>query len=97
MPDLIVQFDNDSAPWHTTCTVTGHDRPGTLAALAAAFAAAGVVVHSARVARVDGELVDRFALSDRLGRKLDDGGDGARPRRARRAHRARRSRLSLRR
>lgn len=70
-PDLVMRFDNETAPWHTTCTVTGHDRPGTLAALAAAFATAGVVVHSARATRTGGELVDRFALCDRLGRKLD--------------------------
>ena len=37
-----------------------------------AFAAAGVVVHSARVTTIQGELADRFAISDRLGRKLDE-------------------------
>ena len=30
------------------------------------------VVHSARVTTIDGRLADRFALTDRLGRKLDD-------------------------
>ena len=74
--DVGVQFDNSTAPWHTACTVTGRDRPGTLAVLAAAFAAAGVVVHSARVASMNDRLVDRFALSDRLGRKLDDAAMG---------------------
>ncbi len=72
MADLLIEFDNESVPWHTSCTVRGRDRPGTLAALAGAFAAAGAVVHSARIARVGGEMVDRFALGDRLGRKLDD-------------------------
>ena len=72
LTDLEIRFDNESVPWHTSCTVRGRDRPGTLAALAGAFAAAGAVVHSARITRVDGEMVDRFALGDRLGRKLDD-------------------------
>ena len=72
LTDLAVHFDNDAVPWHTTCSVTGRDRPGTLAALAAAFAAAGVVVHSARVTTIQGDLADRFAISDRLGRKLDE-------------------------
>ena len=50
--DLDVQFDNDAAPWHTTCTITGRDRPGMLAALAGAFAVAGVTVHSARLTSI---------------------------------------------
>ena len=66
-----VQFDNDAAPWHTACTITGRDRPGMLAALAGAFEVAGVTVHSARLTSSGGQLVDRFALTDRLGRKLD--------------------------
>ena len=65
-------FDNEALPWHTACTVTGRDRPGALSSLTAAFAAAGAVVHSARVATIDGDVVDRFTLSDRHGRKLDD-------------------------
>jgi Kef-type K+ transport system membrane component KefB len=70
--DLQVRFDNSALPWHTSATVTGRDRPGALAELAAAFSAAGVVVHRARVATSGGDVVDRFALSDRHGRKLDD-------------------------
>jgi Kef-type K+ transport system membrane component KefB len=93
LDDLVVQFDNDAAPWHTMCTVTGRDRPGTLAALAAAFAATGVVVHSARVTTIQGGLVDRFAIGDRVGRKLDErmreramaAIRGAAPRRSRRS------------
>jgi Kef-type K+ transport system membrane component KefB/predicted amino acid-binding ACT domain protein len=69
--DLHVRFDNDAAPWHTLCTVAGCDRPGTLAALAAAFAATGVRVHSARLTVTAGQFSDRFALTDRLSRKLD--------------------------
>ncbi len=72
LTDIEIEIDNAALPWHTMCSVTGRDRPGTLAALAAAMSSAGVVVHSARVTTVDGRLVDRFALTDRLGRKLDD-------------------------
>ena len=68
---LDVSFDNRALAWHTSATVTGPDRPGALAALAAAFAAAGVVVHRARVATTAAGVVDRFALTDRHGRKLD--------------------------
>jgi Kef-type K+ transport system membrane component KefB/glycine cleavage system regulatory protein len=71
VPGLDVTFDNTALPWHTSATVTGQDRPGVLAALAAAFAAAGVVVHRARVTTAGTDVVDRFALSDRHGRKLD--------------------------
>jgi Na+:H+ antiporter len=71
VPGLDVSFDNRALAWHTSATVTGPDRPGALAALAAAFAAAGVVVHRARVATTSEGVVDRFALTDRHGRKLD--------------------------
>ena len=30
MPGLELTFDADSLPWHTVCTVTGPDQPGTL-------------------------------------------------------------------
>ena len=36
-------------PWHTQCVVRGPDRPGLLAAIAAAFDSAKVDVHAARV------------------------------------------------
>ena len=72
MPDLQISFDNEALPWHTSCVVTGLDHPGTLSAVSAALATARVVVHTARVA-TDGERVnDRFSVSDRVGRKLDD-------------------------
>ena len=72
MPNLILQFDNAALPWHTSCTVTGPDQPNALQAVATALANAGVVVHSARIATVDGEIRDRFTVSDRFGRKLDE-------------------------
>lgn len=72
MPDLEVTHDNDTLPWHTAVTVTGPDRAGVLAAIAAAFAAADVVVHTARISTAHGSIADRFAVSDRVGRKLDE-------------------------
>ena len=71
--DIELTFDNDALPWHTRCVATGPDQPGVLQALSAAFAAADVVVHSARIQTLDDRIGDRFALSDRLGRKLDQG------------------------
>jgi Kef-type K+ transport system membrane component KefB/glycine cleavage system regulatory protein len=71
VPGLDVTFDNTALAWHTSATVSGPDRPGALAALAGAFAAAGVVVHRARVATTPEGVIDRFALTDRHGRKLD--------------------------
>jgi Kef-type K+ transport system membrane component KefB len=71
-PDLTLRFDNAALPWHTSCTVTGPDRPNALQAVATALTTAGVVVHSARVATADGEIRDRFTVSDRFGRKIDE-------------------------
>jgi UTP:GlnB (protein PII) uridylyltransferase len=36
------------------------------------MAEAGVVIHGARVGAADGRAIDRFDLSDRRGKKLDD-------------------------
>ncbi len=72
MPSLTLELDNDSLPWHTAVKVGGPDAPGALQAVTAAFAAAEVVVHSARIVTVDGMIADRFAVTDRVGRKLDD-------------------------
>ena len=79
-----VQFDNDAAPWHTTCTITGRDRPGMLVALAGAFAVAGVTVHSARLTSARGQLADRFAFDRSRGAEARSASDGRRHRRARR-------------
>jgi Kef-type K+ transport system membrane component KefB len=72
MPFLELQFDNSILPWHTSCTVTGDDQPGALQAVSAAFATADVVVHSARVETQSRKVHDRFSVSDRHGRKLDE-------------------------
>ena len=71
--DIDVTFDDASLPWHTASTVSGLDRPGQLSAVATAFALAGVTVHGARVATDGDRFSGRFAVTDRHGRKLDDG------------------------
>ena len=69
---LIAEFNNEVLPWHTVCDVKGPDQPGALLAISAAFASAAVVVHTARIATVGETIRDRFTVSDRHGRKLDD-------------------------
>ena len=71
MPELQLAYDNEALPWHTSVVVTGPDRPGVLSAVSSAFAMAKVVVHTARIATAEGVVHDRFAVSDRIGRKLD--------------------------
>lgn len=71
MPTLSIEFDNTALPWHTLAVVTGPDRPGALLAVSAAFATAGVVLHTARISTTDQQVNDRFAVGDRVGRKLD--------------------------
>lgn len=69
---LVLAWDDRGSPWHTRCMVVGDDRPGALAAVTAAFAAARVNVHRAVIAS-DGEQIDDvFELSDRRGMKLDE-------------------------
>jgi [protein-PII] uridylyltransferase len=70
-PLLTLTFDNDALPWHTSCVVDGPDEPGVLQAVSAAFAASKIMVHSARVGSLNGAVIDRFAITDRLGKKLD--------------------------
>jgi Kef-type K+ transport system membrane component KefB len=73
MPGLHVHADNDALPWHTLLVVTGDDRVGALLAVCSALAACDVVVHSARIGGDDTNSInDRFTVSDRLGRKLDN-------------------------
>lgn len=71
MPSLAIAFDNTALPWHTLVVVTGPDRPGALLAVSSALATAGVVLHTARISTNDQQVSDRFAVSDRVGRKLD--------------------------
>lgn len=91
--DVDLQFDNDALPWHTLCVVRGPDRPGVLQAVTVAFAKAGAVVHSARIRTSGDQISDRFTVSDRVGRKLDEEAM-ARVRRALAGARVRRSLLT---
>jgi len=70
--EVSVTADQHALPWHTVVTVTGPDRPGVLRSVARGFAAAGVVVHSARLSLDGDQFRDRFSVSDRFGRKVDD-------------------------
>jgi Kef-type K+ transport system membrane component KefB len=68
-----ITFDDDALPWHTVCVVRGTNRPGALAAIAAAFDVAKVDVHAAHVSEseVSETIENRFEVSDRHGGKLD--------------------------
>ena len=69
-PGLELVVDNDSLPWHTSVRVTGPDTPGALRSVSAAFAAVDLVVHSARIGADANGVDDRFAITDRVGRKI---------------------------
>ena len=71
-PDADVRFDDQSSPWYTLFEVRSPDRRGLLHSLTAGIASAGASVHSAKLVTVNGQAVDRFELTDRNGRKLDD-------------------------
>ena len=68
--DASVVFDNDASSTYTLCEVTAPDRPGLLHAITVAFATAGVDIHAASVATVDGVARDRFDLTDSGGHQL---------------------------
>ncbi|HSS10408.1 MAG TPA: cation:proton antiporter [Acidimicrobiales bacterium] len=68
--DARLEVDNDASPWYSLCTVRAGDRPGLLAAIAAALFAGGAEVHTARVETVADEAIDTFELTDRYGQKL---------------------------
>ncbi|MFI5047526.1 MAG: cation:proton antiporter, partial [Acidimicrobiia bacterium] len=76
-PDADVRFDDLSSPWYTLCEVRSPDRRGLLHSLTAGIAGAGASVHSARLVTVAGHAVDRFELTDKNGRKLDEAGRAA--------------------
>jgi len=71
MPTVTIEFDNTALPWHTLAIVTGPDRPGVLLAVSAAFASAGVVLHTIRISTSDKHVSDRFGIGDHVGSKLD--------------------------
>jgi Na+:H+ antiporter len=71
-PTAEIHFDDHSSPWYTLCEVRSADRRGLLRDLAVGLSSVGADVHSARLATVGGVAVDRFELTDRNGRKLDE-------------------------
>ena len=71
VPDAHVTFDHRSSPWYTILDAVVTDRPGLLAALAAACTTAGASIHSVVAKTEDGVAHDRFELADRRGEKLD--------------------------
>ncbi|MEX1006314.1 MAG: cation:proton antiporter [Acidimicrobiia bacterium] len=71
-PDAELYFDDHSSPWYTLCEVRSPDHRGLLHDLAAGISSARANVHMARLATIAGNAVDRFELTDRNGRKLDD-------------------------
>ncbi len=71
LPGATTEFDNESSPSWTRCSVEAIDREGFLHRVTSAFAAAGINVHSASVSTVSGHAVDEFEVSDAKGNKLD--------------------------
>lgn len=71
LPDAVVAFD-DGSPWHTRVHVRVRDHAGLLHELAVALWAAGCDVHAASVETHGDDATDRFDVTDRRGRKLDD-------------------------
>jgi [glutamine synthetase] adenylyltransferase / [glutamine synthetase]-adenylyl-L-tyrosine phosphorylase len=70
-----VAFDNETYPSLTLLDVRGPDAPGFLHAFASALAIRGVYVHSVRIESRGSEVHDRFAVTDRDGRKIESGAD----------------------
>lgn len=68
--DAELTFDDAGSPWYTLAEVRAPDRVGLLHALAVAFAAAGVDVHTASVATRASLATDRFELTDGRGEKV---------------------------
>jgi [protein-PII] uridylyltransferase len=71
-PDAEVTFDDVGSPWYTLAEVRSPDRRGLLHTITVGLASGGADVHSARLVTSAGRAVDRFELTDRNGRKLDD-------------------------
>ncbi len=72
--DPTVSVDNESTNAATIVEVSGRDRRGLLAALARAFADAGISVQSAHIDSFGARAVDAFYVLDAKGEKLSDPG-----------------------
>ncbi len=73
LPGVTLTFDDFASPWHTLCRVEAENRFGLVHALTAAFAAAGVSVHAARLDTTeDDKVIDSFELTGPSGRKVEE-------------------------
>jgi [glutamine synthetase] adenylyltransferase / [glutamine synthetase]-adenylyl-L-tyrosine phosphorylase len=66
-----IAFDNESSASWTLLDVHGRDAPGFLYAFANALATRGVYVHRVSIESRGTEVHDRFAVTDRDGRKIE--------------------------
>jgi len=72
IPEAVVEFDDDSSPWHTIAEIRAPDRPGLLHSQATAIAAAGADVSAARISTESATAVGRFDLNNSVGGKLTE-------------------------
>ncbi len=70
-----IAFDNESSPSWTLLDVRGRDAPGFLYAFANALATRGVYVHRVQIESRGSEVHDRFVVTDREGRKIEETAD----------------------
>lgn len=68
---LSFTLENDAHPWHSVVSIQGADQPGLVHAVATAFAQSNINVHHAHISTLGQNVADRFEVSTRLGRKLD--------------------------
>jgi Kef-type K+ transport system membrane component KefB len=71
-PDAVVEFDDDSSPWHTIAEIRAPDRAGLVHSLATAMAAAGADVSAARITTEASTAIGRFDLNSSDGGKLTE-------------------------
>jgi [protein-PII] uridylyltransferase len=69
--ELTFDLSNDAHPWHSVVSVQGADQPGLIQVIATAFAKARINVHHARISTSGDDVADRFEVSTRLGRKIN--------------------------
>ena len=72
---VTITFDNDPDTDWTMMHVRGADTPGFLYALANALAMRGIYVQSVLIESVGHEVSDRFAITRRDGRRIEDEDD----------------------
>ena len=72
IPGAVVDFDDDSSPWHTIAEIRAPDRIGLLHSQAMAIAAAGADVSAARITTEGSTAIGRFDLNNSVGGKLTE-------------------------